>query len=328
MLTLLALPAWAGSIQVYAGGFVSLAVGREHAVGYGFDVGVPYLIGDENFPVVAASVGPFGRFGWGDARGVVAGVRAGAAWVSFDYGWVHNSFATTEVEFGVHTHRQRSVSTHIGAIATIGWPYGGPYTHGRVSWEIARGEPSRASVDFGIGVQSIPFYAFGSMSAGRPLRAGATVVLPRAIASRRASPSEVNAARTELASVPTFLQLAAELRHLGAPGSLIGRAMIAARDEVRHAEDCIALAGAPVVLGSVPIPRPKFQARGEWLALLETEAEVDGVQGEGRAAEHLEARASASRNNVEARTLARMAQEERTHAALAADIAMWSRSER
>ena len=59
-------------------------------------------------------------------------------------------------------------------------------------------------------------------------------------------------AQLEHASVPAFLQLAAELARLHAPAPLIARALEAARDEQRHTELCMRLARRHLERCAVP----------------------------------------------------------------------------
>src|SRR5690606_33504532 len=65
-------------------------------------------------------------------------------------------------------------------------------------------------------------------------------------------------AAVEHASVASFSRFALSLLALGAPPSLVASAHAAALDEIRHAQDCFALAsryrGEPVGPGPLPIP--------------------------------------------------------------------------
>lgn len=327
MLLVLAIPAWAGSIQVSGAGFVSFGSGRGHAIGYGVDVGLAYLIGGSNYPAVTPTMGPFARFAWGAARGAAAGARGGARWMSPQLGETcTTAYATTQVELGAAIHGERPAAPYLGALSSVGWPAYGPYAQGRLSWEFSRDAAVRTSGDVGLGAQ-LTFGPWSCAVAGRPLRDRGALLLPAALASSRASLALVHAARAEWASVPAFLRLSAELRALGAPRSLVGRSLAAARDEVRHAADCMAMAGAPVWLGRLPLLPPRAGPRRAWLSLLIGESELDGVIGEGAAADRLADRASSCRNDATARRLARMATEERAHADLAKDVVSWCRQE-
>lgn len=311
----------AGSIQFTAGGFVSVGLGRSLSVGYGVDVSVPYVAGGVNYPEFSTTVGPFVRAGFGDALGVVAGARGGVRWVP-DLGEL---YLTPEAELGAALRPGRAPSVAVGVLSLAGWPGAGPYAALRASWELAPDVPVRATGDVTVGVLGY-LDGGGYVSAGRALRHAEGNILPVAYAAPAASREFVEAARSEWASVPAFLRLAAELRLLGAPPSLVGRALAAARDESVHVDDCLELAGAPLALGPMPLLPPRVQPRGPWLALLAAESEIDGVVGEGEGARVLEERARARRDTAGADRLARMAVEERAHADLAKDIVSWART--
>ncbi len=322
MLFLLAIPAWAGSLQFTATGFVSFGLGRGLAIGYGADVGFPYVAGGVNYPDVAPTVGPFARFGLGDARGIIVGARGGLRWAPGE----GELYATPQLELAAAFRGLVPPAPHLGALVGAGWPGAGPHATARLSWEFVRESPARATADVGFGVLGY-LAGGGRVTAGRPLRDSGALVLPAAHASSQASSEFVEAARSEWASVPAFLRLAAELHALGAPGSLVGRALQAARDEIRHVGDCLTLAGGRVQLGPLPMMAPRTQRRREWLSLIAEESELDGVIGEGSAARGLEELASSCRNDHVARRLARMAGEENAHATLAKDVVSWARRE-
>lgn len=166
---------------------------------------------------------------------------------------------------------------------------------------------------------------------GRPLRVGAGWVLPAWRAAPgtvlgRAARAWLEQAREELASVGTFLRLAAELRLHDAPEGLVRRALRAARDERRHARVCLRQAcrhaGGPLWLGGLPPLAP----RAVPLQVLADEALVDGVHGEGEAAATAHALARRSTDPHEAQVHAVIAQEESEHAALGLDLVKWCAS--
>ena len=172
-----------------------------------------------------------------------------------------------------------------------------------------------------------------SVSEGRPIRTAGQPVLPSVLAPARLDALAehwLERARTEHASIPAFLQLAAELRALGAPDALVARALSAAADERRHARVCYArvhqLAGAPVWVGPTPGWSVRGGTRHERLARIASEALSDGIIGEGDAADRASHRRDASTDDTVARVEHLIATEERGHATLAEDVWMWARS--
>lgn len=137
--------------------------------------------------------------------------------------------------------------------------------------------------------------------AGRPVRRG-----------RR----RLSRAQQEYESVPAFARVAFQLWAHGAPAELIARAHRAAIEEVEHAR---AFGGA---VDAVPLP----PLNAGTLRELAIESLVDGVYGEGRAAEQLAAEALREPDRVKRRVLEQIASEERGHAELARDIVTWVRS--
>lgn len=171
---------------------------------------------------------------------------------------------------------------------------------------------------------------------GRPLRCDGRYVRPKLAAPRAACASEeqqavsdyyVDAAQLELSSVWTFLRLAQELAAVGAPATLIARALDAADDEVRHAEMCARAAGG-IALEAPPMDaaRPRFTERSaQALAVLAAEAWREGCHDEAAAAE--EARLAACEAEGAARTmLVTIAADEHRHAELSWSVLAWVRS--
>lgn len=131
-------------------------------------------------------------------------------------------------------------------------------------------------------------------------------------------------ARMEHASVAAFARLTLELMALGAPAELVGRATQAQSDEIRHAEQCFALASAyagramgPGALALPALPRPE-------LVRVAVEAFEEGCIGETmatcRAAVQLRSETDPGVRSV----LEGIVQDERRHAALAWDIVSWA----
>jgi hypothetical protein len=177
---------------------------------------------------------------------------------------------------------------------------------------------------------------------GRPLRVDAGVLVLRAsprdaagydradVGSRIESVGRAfeRDAQLEHASVPAFLQLAAELHAHAAPQRLVERAIDAARDEVRHAALCTQLARrhlpqtAPPVLPVIARRAPLAGVAGvERLAI---ESWLDGCLSEGRAAAQAR-RAAEIATDPEARAVMQViADDEQRHAELAWAILRWA----
>jgi hypothetical protein len=138
----------------------------------------------------------------------------------------------------------------------------------------------------------------------------------------------VRDAQLECASVPAFLQLAAELICHGAPEALIERALDAACDELVHAELCARLAterlGQPV-RPSLPVfaPRPAL-AGSRGLERLAVESWIDGCLAEGSAAQQAAHAARIAVDSDARRAQARIARDEQRHAELAWSILGWA----
>ncbi len=131
-------------------------------------------------------------------------------------------------------------------------------------------------------------------------------------------------AQAEAASVPAFLQLAAELLAHDAPADLVERALDAAEDEIRHARICAAMASRfsghreRPTIPTAPLRAPLPGQAG--LARLAVESWIDGCLGEGAAA----ARARfAAKHTSDARVRsasATIARDEARHAELGWDV--------
>jgi hypothetical protein len=136
------------------------------------------------------------------------------------------------------------------------------------------------------------------------------------------------AAQYECASVPAFLQLAAELLAHDAPDALVAAALAAAEDEIAHARISSDLAsrflGTHVfpTLPEVPA-RPPLAGRAG-LIRLATESWLDGCLAEGMASARAR-RASHLAVDRGARTAQRViARDEARHAELGWDILEWA----
>src|ERR1700687_764789 len=172
-------------------------------------------------------------------------------------------------------------------------------------------------------------------TSGRALRVGSGFALPPVLSSPVCKSADealaagwMDDARAELASVPAFLRLAAEIQAVGAPADLRRDAFAAVDDEQRHAAATLALAsrwsGGALALAPLVAP-PRFdRPSAAALTELALEAWHDGCLGEGTAA--LVARQGLSRvRDAEAtRALAHMAPDEARHAELSWRIVEWA----
>jgi hypothetical protein len=134
-------------------------------------------------------------------------------------------------------------------------------------------------------------------------------------------------AALEHASIASFARLALELLALGAPPRLIEGAHRAALDEVEHARVCFAIAtelsGATIPLGPAPLSLDGL-AMGRDLAALAVSAAIEGCVGETVAALALARAAASCASSKLAAELAKMADDELTHASLAWECVAWA----
>ena len=171
---------------------------------------------------------------------------------------------------------------------------------------------------------------------GRALRTSEGIALPPvlAVACARADDALASAwiddARAELASVPAFLRLAAELNAVGAPAELRSDALAAAVDERHHAQAAFAMASrwAQSPFAVAPLDaQPRFDRASESaLTQLAIEAWQDGCLGEGTAALCARLGLARVRDNDAAQVLARIAPDEERHADLSWRILEWCSS--
>lgn len=135
-------------------------------------------------------------------------------------------------------------------------------------------------------------------------------------------------AQGEAASIPAFLQLAAELLAHGAPDPLVARALDAAEDEIRHAAMCARqatrLGGRRVVPVVPPSPLRPAIAGVEGLARLAVESWLDGCLSEGAAAARAGWGAAHATDAASAMTQRRIHGDEARHAALGWDVLRWA----
>lgn len=178
---------------------------------------------------------------------------------------------------------------------------------------------------------------------GRPLRAeGVPVLAPPAArvdwgTTRPVAPLDLDAttrerlashwlgeAAAEHASVAAFARFSLQLLALAAPPELVSEAHLAALDEVRHAQQCYALAarysGEPRGPGALVLPAGPLPCDPATVAL---ETLRDGCLGESLAARAVAQAAAAARDPEVARILLAIAADEERHAAVAWQAVAW-----
>jgi hypothetical protein len=143
-----------------------------------------------------------------------------------------------------------------------------------------------------------------------------------------AGASWASAAQHECASVPAFLQLAAELLAHDAPDALVERALAAAEDEMRHAFLCADVASRYLGVRVVPtLPdapgRPPLTGTAG-LVRLATESWLDGCLGEGVAASRAARAAQLATDPAGQGARRTIACDEARHAELAWSILCWA----
>jgi hypothetical protein len=200
-----------------------------------------------------------------------------------------------------------------------------------------RYEALRDELWVGGGARIWPTYGEpGSCAVGRPLRdpSGAVLAMaaeqPPSAATRRVLAGHAYArdAQLECASIPAFLQLAAELASHDAPPALIERALDAAGDEITHASLCARLASQRLgrrVRPALPELGVRAALNGSpGLTRLAVESWLDGCVAEGLAAEHAACAARLAREPDAIELQSRIAIDERRHAELGWSVLAWA----
>jgi hypothetical protein len=139
-------------------------------------------------------------------------------------------------------------------------------------------------------------------------------------------------ARLEHASIAAFGRVALDLLAISAPPELVLRAHRAAAEEIEHARAAFSLAsayaGAPRGPAAFPEAASAWSPDGESMevrvARVVRESIVDGCVGEGAAARAAEEATAVCDDPVVTSVLSRIAVDEASHAALAADIVTWA----
>jgi hypothetical protein len=194
---------------------------------------------------------------------------------------------------------------------------------------VGRSSPPRTSTTVPIDTgPTCVTYSDGTMACsvpGRPLRRRRR----RGFLLPAADGMHDEEARVEYASVASFGELGLELMALGAPTDLVARCHRAAIDEIAHATTLDRLAGRDGSrFGAIPhlLGRRiggRLRTRRRHLARIAVTSYRDGWLNEGLSAADMRARAELAATTEERRTFERIAAEERGHAELARDVALW-----
>ncbi len=177
---------------------------------------------------------------------------------------------------------------------------------------------------------------------GRPLRTATAVLVADTVLREDWSPPHALAAITELdlrerlarhwlaeasaehASIASFGRFSLQLLALGAPRDLVVATHEAALDEVRHAEDCYALAarmtGGRYGPGPLPLPADAIPTDP---AVVARETLHDGCLGESLASRCAAEASALARDAHVAEVLTRIAVDEASHAELAWRTVAW-----
>ena len=136
-------------------------------------------------------------------------------------------------------------------------------------------------------------------------------------------------ARAEHASVASFARFAIQLQGLGAPPQLVREALQAARDELRHAELCVALASRfakrPIHTGPLSIAGALARPQGvDELEAVVRSVVLEGCIDETLAAHEAARSAELSRDPQVAAALRGIAADEARHASLAWRFVAWA----
>jgi hypothetical protein len=323
-------------ISISPGVSLSLSFGQKVSFGLGVDLRATALFGTTSCTEGLNGVGIFAQATWLNfsAGRFAAGLHGGRTLVPQIYaldgelGWTYHT-RYDEAHPGEH-------GIHVGILNNF------PLVFTDVSARLAipvASESIDPEATFGVGAripgvfQNLPL--FGCAVVGRPLRAGDGIMLPPARvlgpAPRRSARLDgatrgelasawLDDARAECGSIPAFLALARDLRAVGAPASLVERALGAARDEVRHTALCSGLASAFAGWNLEPAlispPSPRDADRPAALVRMALESWHDGCLGEGAAAARAKRALAGAADSEAQAALAVIATDEARHAEL------------
>lgn len=329
-----------------AGLMLSISLGQKAAFGMGLDLRITtrpddiQSCGPSGMP---GGLGAFAQATWLMYRGArfAAGFHGGGEFarpgfaLDAELGWTYRTRLDAEHpgQHGVHL----GVLTLLQAVPdpllpTLEYPV-------RVAFPVSGGLIRVPEITQGLGMR-VPSL-FGAVPAacyvdGRALRSEHGIHLPPSFVRGEQRPRSLRLddftrqflsdtwleqARAECASIPAFIALARDLASVGAPSELVVAALAAAWDEVHHTELCRTLSADLSGLDRVPLlyepAPPRRVPRRDALLRLAIESYVDGILGEGAAAEYARQRWRVARDAVTRAALAKIAQDEQRHADLA-----------
>jgi hypothetical protein len=331
-------PSEARAEAPFAGGggiYVSFTFGDELGVGYG---------AEGFFTGLAKGGGGCNSDGGAGVGGLiqVGGINAS----TFRYVVAVHGGGQFDDETSVGLDGELGLAGHLGHGAELGIHTGlllqGPFV---MDWFV-RGEWLLDEYSAGIGARMMPTFGIPEgCIIGRPWRGpdgrvalGSAELGPEGEhptdAKRRFVEHEwlarewADDAQAEAASVPAFLQLAADLLAHDAPDDLVEAALSAAEDEIRHARLCARLASrwsgrrVTPALPNAPLRPPLLGELG--VARLAVESWVDGSLGEGAAAARARSAAGLATERAAAAAQRRIALDEARHAELGFRVLTWA----
>ncbi|MGK3993046.1 hypothetical protein [Sorangium sp. So ce1024] len=306
---LVSLPAQARADEPFAlsgGLMLSLSFGQQLAFGLGADLRLAAVLEGGDTVPRTMGFGPFAQATWLNfsagrfAVGIHGGGELSERYAGDQYSLDGELGWTYRTRIGDQLPGQHGL--HVGVMSTLESPVGLELSARAVI--PLSDEPFTPEGTVGMGLRLLPPFGMRARPIdGRPLRSAEGVVLPPALAlgPAAARPARLDratrtalagawldSARGECGSIPAFLALARDLAAVGAPASLVARALAALGDEVRHTARCSAIASAlagwrlqPALLPPPPARDPDRRAALVRMAL---EAWHDGCLGEGAAA--------------------------------------------
>ncbi|WP_437744239.1 hypothetical protein WME73_03960 [Sorangium sp. So ce302] len=330
------------AVAMSVGVSVSVSFGQKLAFGLGADLRATFLMEGSfagAFDSGHMGFGPFAQATWLDfsAGRFAIGSHGGgdtsgnsdqvvACSIDGELGWTYRTRISDEfpAQHGLH----------VGAMASLFEPVVVDFSARAVI--PVSGELFVPEGMFGMGVRANrPFGERSHAIDGRPLRTADGVVLPPVLglgpaASRPArldratraalAGAWLDSARAECGSIPAFLALARDLATVGAPASLVARALAGLGDEVRHTARCSeiasALAGWRLRPALLPPPAARDADRQAALVRMAIEAWHDGCLGEGAAAARARRSLAGARDEGVRAALGEIARDEALHAEL------------
>ncbi|WP_437547212.1 hypothetical protein WME97_44625 [Sorangium sp. So ce367] len=341
---LVSLPGQARADKPYAlsgGVSLSLSFGQRLAFGVGADLRATALLDGSQAGEYSSGYmgfGPFVQATWLNfsAGRFAAGLHGGsdisdslediATCIDGELGWTYRTPYSDELpaQHGLHVGAMTALVSGVGLDFSV-----------RAAIPLSD-EPFVPEGTVGMGLRVLPPFGVRTMPmVGRPLRTADGVVLPPALglgpatsaparldrATRAAlAGAWLDSARAECGSIPAFLALARDLAAVGAPASLVARALAALGDEVRHTARCSeiasALAGWRLRPALLPPPAARDADRQAALVRMALEAWHDGCLGEGAAAARARRSLAGAKDAGVHAALGEIARDEALHAEL------------